>query len=764
LSEGNALDRNIKQGRPTLDDAASILESITDAFFSLDSNWEFTYVNHQTEKVLGRAASELIGKSLWDAYPGVVGSEFEKMYRRADVERTTVTFTSYYPDHDQWYEVHAYPARDGLSVYFRDVTERIRTEQKLRDSDARFRLMADSIPQIVWITDAAGNVEFFNRQWSVYTGVPFDPTTAADISAKFVHPEDQALTMQAWAEAHHEGKTFIVEHRIRSSTGEYRWFLVRAEPYHDPVTGGIVRWFGTSTDVHDRKMVETDLRRSEAQYRTLFNSIDEGFCIIDVIFDDAGKPVDYQFCAVNAMFEKLTGLRGAVGKRMRELVPQHEAHWFETYGSVAQTGEPVRFENEAKALHRWYDVYAFKPDEAYAGKVAVLFKDITERKRHEEELRRADRSKDEFLAMLAHELRNPLAPISAAADLLRLARLDETRVRQTSELIARQVKHMTNLVDDLLDVSRVTRGLITLKTEALDAKRVVSDAIEQVRPLIESRRHYMGVHMPPESAYVSGDAKRLVQVVTNVLNNAAKYTPEGGSIDLRMEVRSEQILIMVKDNGIGMAPDLLGNVFDMFSQAQRTADRSQGGLGIGLALVKSLTELHQGSVTARSDGLGQGSEFTIRLPRIAAPDMQSASWDGNRPSAGLARLRLMIVDDNADAAGMLAMVLEAAGHEVIVEHDSRRALERAGSECPDAFLLDIGLPEIDGIELARQLRSRPESASSTLIAVTGYGQEQDRRNTAAAGFDHHFVKPVDTVQLTLLLAELGASKIGTPQN
>jgi CheY-like chemotaxis protein len=274
----------------------------------------------------------------------------------------------------------------------------------------------------------------------------------------------------------------------------------------------------------------------------------------------------------------------------------------------------------------------------------------------------------------------------------------------------------------------------------------------------------MGVHMPPESAYVSGDAKRLVQVVTNVLNNAAKYTPEGGSIDLRMEVRSEQILIMVKDNGIGMAPDLLGNVFDMFSQAQRTADRSQGGLGIGLALVKSLTELHHGSVTARSDGLGQGSEFTIRLPRIAAPDMQSASWDGNRPSAGLARLRLMIVDDNADAAGMLAMVLEAAGHEVIVEHDSRRALDRAGSERPDAFLLDIGLPEIDGIELARQLRSRPESASSTLIAVTGYGQEQDRRNTAAAGFDHHFVKPVDTVQLTLLLAELGASKIGTPQN
>ncbi|MDB5727329.1 MAG: domain S-box protein [Noviherbaspirillum sp.] len=758
------MDRNIEQGRPTLDDAVSILESITDAFFNLDSNWEFTYVNHQTEKVLGRASSELIGKSLWDSYPGVVGSEFERMYRRAVDERTTVTFTSYYPDHEQWYEVHAYPARDGLSIYFRDVTERIRTEQKLRDSDTRFRLMADSIPQIVWITDAAGNAEFFNRQWRVYTGAPFEPTTATDISARFVHPDDHAPTMQAWAEARREGKTFIVEHRIRSSTGQYRWFLVRAEPNHDPDSREIVRWFGTSTDVHDRKMAETDLRRSEAQYRALFNSIDEGFCIIEMIFDDAGTPVDYRFCAVNAMFEKQTGLRDAVGKRVRELVPQHEAHWYEIYGRVARTGEPVRFENEAKALHRWYDVYAFKTDEAYAGKVAVLFKDITERKRHEQEMQRADRSKDEFLAMLAHELRNPLAPISAAADLLRLARLDETRVRQTSELIARQVRHMTNLVDDLLDVSRVTRGLITLKTEALDAKRIVSDAIEQVRPLIESRRHHMAVHMPPESAYVSGDAKRLVQVVANLLNNAAKYTPEGGTIDLGVEVQSEQVLITVKDNGIGMAADFLIGVFDMFSQAQRTADRSQGGLGIGLALVKSLTELHHGSVTAHSNGLGQGSEFTVRLPRIAVPDMQSASQDGRLRHAGLARLRLMVVDDNADAAGMLAMVLEAAGHEVIVEHDSRRALERAHSECPDAFLLDIGLPEIDGIELARRLRSRPESASSVLIAVTGYGQGQDKRNTAAAGFDHHFVKPVDTAQLTLLLAELGASKIGAPKN
>lgn len=386
--------------------------------------------------------------------------------------------------------------------------------------------------------------------------------------------------------------------------------------------------------------------------------------------------------------------------------------------------------------------------------------DITVRKLAEEQLTSASRRKDEFLAMLAHELRNPLAPISAAADLLQLAKLDDPRIRQTSEIIARQVRHMTGLVDDLLDVSRVTRGLITLQRKALDVKRVVSDAVEQVGSLIEARRHRLTVHLPPESACVSGDAERLVQVITNLLNNAARYTPEGGTIDLRVDLSSDIVAIVVKDNGIGIAPDFLTGVFDMFSQAQRTADRSQGGLGIGLALVKSLVELHQGSVAVHSGGLGEGSEFTVQLPRLAAPGNRTPQAENRMEQAGAAGLRLMVVDDNVDAASMLAMFLEAAGHRVIVENDSRCALQRACTDCPDVFLLDIGLPDMDGNELARRLRAQPGSASSMLIAVTGYGLEQDRTNTAAAGFDHHFVKPVDMAKLTVLLGELAASKAG----
>lgn len=380
--------------------------------------------------------------------------------------------------------------------------------------------------------------------------------------------------------------------------------------------------------------------------------------------------------------------------------------------------------------------------------------DITARKLAEEELKNTSRRKDEFLAMLSHELRNPLAPISAAAALLQLGRSNEARLRQISEIITRQVQHMTSLVDDLLDVSRVTSGLVTLELDAVDIKRVVADAIEQVEPLIEARRHQVDVHLPPDAALVSGDAKRLVQIVANLLNNAAKYTPEGGVIDLQVQVRNEQVTILVRDNGIGMAPEFVGRVFDMFSQAQRTADRSQGGLGIGLALVKSLVELHHGSITAKSKGQGYGSEFTVQLPRHGAPDMKRPSSNDGARNTRPVGLKVMVVDDNTDAANIMAMYLETSGHEVIVEHASRTALERARSERADVFLLDIGLPDMDGNELARQLRLMPELATSCLIAVTGYGQEQDRKSTTAAGFDYHFVKPVDMTKLTSLLAEL----------
>ncbi|HEY4542593.1 MAG TPA: hybrid sensor histidine kinase/response regulator, partial [Noviherbaspirillum sp.] len=360
--------------------------------------------------------------------------------------------------------------------------------------------------------------------------------------------------------------------------------------------------------------------------------------------------------------------------------------------------------------------------------------------------------KDEFLAMLAHELRNPLAPIRAAAELLQMAPVDATRLRQTSEIIARQVNHMTGLVDDLLDVSRVSRGLATINKAPQDMKTVVSNAVEQVRPVVEARHHQLAITIEPAPAWVLGDDKRLVQVLTNLIHNAAKYTPEGGRIRVEMQARDEEVALVVTDNGIGILPELQPRIFDAFTQAERTPDRSQGGLGLGLALVKSLVEFHGGRVDCFSAGAGQGSRFTVCLPRIAAPLATEAVAAAATQGAALQPLRVMVVDDNVDAAAMLALLLETAGHVVLVEHHAVAALERAAREKPDVCFLDIGLPGMDGLELARRLRAAPHTAQALLVAVTGYGQAQDKLETAAAGFDVHLIKPVSAVQLAQVLA------------
>ena len=370
------------------------------------------------------------------------------------------------------------------------------------------------------------------------------------------------------------------------------------------------------------------------------------------------------------------------------------------------------------------------------------------------EMREADRRKDEFLAMLAHELRNPLAPVSAASELLRRGSLDEERIRKTSEVISRQVKHMTGLIDDLLDVSRVSRGLVTLDPIVVDARTLLASAVEQVQPLLTARKHRLTVNAPAESAFVKGDLKRLIQIIANLLNNAAKYTPDGGHIVLALEVSEDAVSLSVTDNGIGMTKKVIGNVFELFTQAERTPDRSQGGLGIGLALVKSLVELHGGTVEAQSEGTGAGSRFSVQLPRIYAAAAATARDAQGDALPVLKRRRLLVVDDNTDAAEMLGTYLEYAGYETFIEHDAAGALARAGAQLPDICLLDIGLPDMDGIELARRLKNRPDTAKSMLIAITGYGQDLDRQKTLEAGFSHHFVKPVDMTRLLEVLAEL----------
>jgi signal transduction histidine kinase len=416
-------------------------------------------------------------------------------------------------------------------------------------------------------------------------------------------------------------------------------------------------------------------------------------------------------------------------------------------------------------------------EQRVAERTAELQKSTANLRDREEALREADRRKDEFLAMLAHEIRNPLAPIRTAVQLLRLKELPEAQRANARDVIERQVEHLVRLIDDLLDVSRITRGAITLQRARVDLAEVVARAVETSRPLIDSRRHELAIVLPDESLTVFGDLTRLSQVLANLLNNAAKYTDAHGRIHVRVERDGGEAVLRVQDNGIGISTEMLSKVFDLFAQADRTLERSSGGLGIGLALVRRLVEMHGGSVNAHSGGVGQGTEMVIRLPigvddRMAArpqendkekaPGASTTGEAAGAPTTGepaaaptISSRRILIVDDNKDAADSMALLVETAGHSARTAYDGHQALDLASAFAPDVLLLDLGVPGLNGFEIARRIRRQPWGKTVALIAVTGWGQEQDRRRTAEAGFDAHLIKPVGQADLLRALRACG---------
>jgi signal transduction histidine kinase len=374
---------------------------------------------------------------------------------------------------------------------------------------------------------------------------------------------------------------------------------------------------------------------------------------------------------------------------------------------------------------------------------------LEEQEQSQRALRMADQRKDEFLATLGHELRNPLAPLLTGLELLKAARIQDARVAQTAGIMERQIKHLVRLVDDLLEVSRITRGLIDIQREPLDLATILQSAVDTTRPLVEASRHELRLQVPDEPVPVAGDAVRLTQVFSNLLANAAKYTNPGGRIVVTLERDGCRARVSVRDNGIGIPDDQLMSIFDMFTQVDRSNRRAQGGLGIGLTLVRSLIDLHGGSVEAHSGGPGGGSEFIVNLPIRAS---ERARVELPSEMSPLPARRVLVVDDNEDAAATLGEFLTGLGAEVRVAHSGAQALDAAGVFCPDVVLLDIGMPDMDGYEVARRLRATPPCAKTLIIALTGWGQDQDRRQSRAAGFDHHIVKPPDLPRLVKLIA------------
>ena len=697
------------------------------------------------------------------------------------------------PDDDRLQMMTAVGSQIGQFI------ERERAEEALRESEHRFRLMAETIPSIVWTAATDGRITYANERWFEYCGLT--PGENAQWPERVLHPDDYRRCVETWTAALQRGTEYEIEVRNRRHDGAYRWFVTRAVPFRDS-SGRIVQWFGTTTDIDDRKRAEQTSRFLADASKTLAEVTDHESSLRRVA--GLAVPAFADWCAVDMLEGDGSNRRLVVthadptkAKLAQDLFRCRPGQPSDAHGvmRVLSTGMPdwmaavpesmalelAADKRELDAFRRWaprsficvplrsrertIGVLSFMTAESgrvYDASHLAAAEDLAHRAVIAIEnaallatLKEADLRKDEFLAMLAHELRNPLAPIRNAAQIFRAKAPPTAELRWASDVIDRQIRQMTRLVDDLLDVSRISRGKIQLRKQLTELSAVVDSAVEASRPLMEKWGHELTVSVPAEPILLEADVTRLAQVLSNLLNNAAKYTDHGGRIRLSAERHGRHVLIRVKDTGIGIPPDMLRGIFDMFAQADRSLERSEGGLGIGLTLVQRLVEMHGGSVEARSDGPGTGSEFLVSLPLAehARGQRPPAAAGGDQAVPSPPARRILIVDDNADAADSLAVLLRMMGNEVYTAHDGLEAVGAAAAFQPDVVLLDIGLPKLSGYEVARRIREQARGSDVVLIAVTGWGQEDDRRRSREAGFDHHMTKPVEFGALQRLLAE-----------
>ena len=647
-----------------------------------------------------------------------------------------------------------------ITHYVTVVYVKLRTQAAVQESKERFRFILDSIPQKIATAKPDGSVDYFNPQWMEYTGLNFEQIK--DFGWKqFIHPNDIDEHFRGWINAVKTGEVYEHESRFRRADGEYRWHISRGVPMRDE-SGKIIIWIGANTDIHDIKLAEMALMDSESRYRRLFETAKDGILLLDT---ESGRITD-----ANPFMSELLGYshQHFLGKELWEIGLFSDKSANEAAVRTLQTSGYIRYEhlpletNIGQKVEVEIVANAYHEDDHKV--IQCNIRDITERSRMEIQMREQavtledlHRRKDEFLAMLSHELRNPLSPIASALQLLSLQKNEDQLQQKARTIIERQVGQLTRLIDDLLEVSRITTGRIHLQQEPVALNGIVEHAIETVRPLIVRHQHALTVSLSKEPIWLFADAARLEQVVVNLLTNAAKYTHDSGQIWLTVQQDGDECELRVRDNGVGIAPETLPHVFDLFTQAERSLDRSQGGLGIGLALVQRIVEMHKGRVEAFST-LGQGTEFVVHLPVMTPSANQTTVLENENIQKNEHSLRVMVVDDNEDAAQMLGMLLLSSGHEVLTVHDGPSTLTAAQDFLPDVVLLDIGLPGMDGFEVAKKMREQVTFKDVVLIAMTGYGQVSDRQRSKEAGFDHHLVKPPDFKKLQQILEAVSEKK------
>jgi PAS domain S-box-containing protein len=666
-------------------------------------------------------------------------------------------------------QTESIPANDAkISSVSRDESN------QLHESEELVHYIADAAPVLIWISDTTKKCIWLNKPWLEFTGRTMEQEYG-DGWAESLHPQDFDRCIAIYFSSFEARKEFSIEYRLRRHDGEYRWMLVKGVPRFMS-DGEFSGYIGSCIDITERKQVEEILRQSQAEaerQRRLYDTILSNTPDLVYVFD-----LNHRFTYANDVLLKMWGKTWdeAIGKTCLELgyEPWHAEMHDREIEQVIATKQPTRGEVPFTGTfgRRVYD-YIFVPIIGKDGEVEAIAgttRDITERQQMEATLRETDRRKDEFLATLAHELRNPLAPIRSGLEIIRRTVDDKIKFEETLNIIERQTNQIVHLVDDLLDISRITQGKIRLRKERIDLKTAIDMALETSQGVIDKAENELIITLPYKPIYIDADLTRVAQIFLNILNNAAKYSSAGGKISLTAGKEGNEAVIGIKDTGLGIAPEMLSKIFDMFGQLETPDQQVQGGLGIGLSVVKKLVEMHGGTVEAFSEGRGKGSEFIVRLPLVVeqseslsaaqssekdslqTAEMKMSNSDNPlHPALKAGQQRVLVVDDNIDAVQMLETLLSFEGHTIRTAFDGKTGIEIALEFQPDVCLLDIGLPEMNGYELACRLREFLPQV--LLISVSGWGQEEDRRRSREAGFDNHLVKPVDFDDIKKLIQQ-----------
>jgi PAS domain S-box-containing protein len=746
-----AVDKTLREAH---DRTTAILASIADAFYSLDAEWRFVEVNPAAQRApFGRPASELVGKVIWDVFPKIVGTRIHQHYLDAVAKRSHEHYEAASPLNGRWYEVFMFPRTGGLDVYLRDIDDRKKAEEALKESEERFRLALRNAPVSVSAQDRELR---FTWAYNQRTARPEDVVGKRD--ADIFSAEEAARLVEL--------KRRVLDDNVEIS--EQMWFdrpsgRVFLDVYFEPIRDQDGRAIGVGTatvDLTPMKLAEQALRASEERFKAIADNTPDHILIQD-------RDLRYQL-VINPQM----GLtqQDMIGKTDYDFLSREDADKLTAIKRrVIETGDPIHVEvplGSSESGAQFFDG-SYVPRRNAQGEIDGLigyFKNFTERKQAEQrleaanqQLREQDQRKNEFLAVLSHELRNPLSPIRNSLHVLDRTAPGGEQARHALAVVGRQVGQLARLVDDLLDVTRVSRNKIQLQRRSLELNDLVRRTVEDHRSLFEKKGISVEATFAPERLPVNGDIDRLAQTIGNLLQNAAKFTPAGGRVrvDTAVGPSRGRATLRVIDTGVGIEPAMLSRLFQPFMQADATLDRSKGGLGLGLALVKGLVELHGGQVCANSDGPGKGAEFIVELP---LDETAAAAASPTAVGAEGRHRRVLIIEDNRDAADSLREVLEFGAHVVEVAYNGPDGLHRAREFQPEIVLCDIGLPGMDGYAVARAFRADEALKDAFLVALSGYALPDDLQRAAEAGFERHLAKPSSLEKLEELLADAPAGR------